>query len=53
MDRYDYSMVVFVDRLTKVNILCKEHGVFQQSPVGHCKGAGCSECWKNNRQEAK
>lgn len=51
-DRYDYSMVVFVDRLTKVNILCKEHGVFQQSPAGHCKGAGCSECWKNKRRES-
>jgi hypothetical protein len=41
---YDYSLVNFVDNLTKVDIICSIHGVFQQSPKKHVIGQGCRTC---------
>jgi hypothetical protein len=41
---YDYSLVVYNGNKYKVDILCKEHGVFTQSPSNHLKGIGCSKC---------
>ena len=32
VDRYDYSKVEYVNNRTKVRIICKEHGVFEQTP---------------------
>jgi hypothetical protein len=43
-DRYDYSQVEYVNTHTKVTILCREHGPFEQNPQGHMRGAGCPEC---------
>jgi len=45
-NRYDYSLVDYIDSYTKVNILCKEHGIFDQSPANHISGQGCSVCAK-------
>lgn len=46
-DRYDYYKVTYVGSLHKVDIVCKEHGVFPQSPNDHLKGAGCPYCQKS------
>ena len=43
-DKYDYSKVVYQDRLTKVEIICPEHGSFWQLPKIHLKGCGCIKC---------
>jgi hypothetical protein len=43
-DLYDYSQSVYVDSITKVVIVCKDHGPFKQSPCDHLKGAGCPSC---------
>jgi superfamily II DNA or RNA helicase len=43
-NRYDYSLVDYQNSKTPVKIICREHGVFEQSPVGHRKGKGCSDC---------
>jgi hypothetical protein len=43
-DRYDYSKVEYVDSLTKVCIVCKEHGEFWQTPQAHVRGNGCPMC---------
>jgi hypothetical protein len=43
-DKYDYSKVNYVDRLTPVCIVCPEHGVFWQKPREHFKGKGCPLC---------
>lgn len=43
-DRYDYSKVEYVNSTTKVCIICKEHGVFEQSPQKHLLGQGCPNC---------
>lgn len=44
-DRYDYSLVEYVNSETKVDVVCKEHGMFEQSPVAHRLGSGCTACW--------
>jgi len=48
-DRYDYSKVEYVHSLTKVVIICKEHGEFHRRPSNHGQGAGCPKCGYPNR----
>jgi hypothetical protein len=44
-NKYDYSLVKYgVDNKDKVNIICKEHGIFSQSPNSHLRGFGCIYC---------
>ena len=31
-DKYDYSLVEYINSKTKVKIICKEHTVFEQKP---------------------
>lgn len=45
-DKYDYSLVDYKCAKTPVNIICKEHGVFQQVPNYHLSGNGCQYCAK-------
>ena len=41
---FDYSLANYVNAKTKVNIICKRHGVFSQTADGHLTGAGCPKC---------
>lgn len=43
-NRYDYSLVEYVNNSVHVKIICPEHGVFLQTPNGHLSGAGCKKC---------
>lgn len=43
-DRYDYSNVVYLGNKVKVDIVCKEHGLFKQTPNDHLGGHGCRKC---------
>lgn len=43
-DKYDYSLVNYINSSSKVEIICNEHGIFNQSPNNHLKGAGCPSC---------
>jgi hypothetical protein len=43
-DLYDYSLVDYVNRRTKVLIGCSVHGLFPQEPGHHLSGAGCPKC---------
>ena len=43
-NKYDYSKVEYVDSLTKVCIICPEHGEFWQTPQAHVRGNGCPKC---------
>lgn len=45
-DRYDYSFVNYVNKNTKVQIVCKEHGKFEQLPTHHRRGQKCYHCAK-------
>jgi len=44
-DKYDYSLVKYVNNKTKVKIICSEHGVFVQSPGSHVnQKSKCPSC---------
>jgi len=43
-DKYNYSKVDYVKMQGKVVIICREHGEFEQTPIAHLKGNGCSSC---------
>lgn len=47
-DEYDYSLVNYKNGRSKVSIICKKHGVFQQTPSGHTSGRGCRYCKSEN-----
>lgn len=58
-DRYDYNKVLYKNTTDKIEIICREHGSFMQSPSKHLQGKGCSRCAGKNKttkdfiQEAK
>lgn len=43
-NQYDYSQIEYKNAITKVNILCPEHGEFKQTPDKHLGGTGCPKC---------
>lgn len=43
-DKYDYSLVYYIQNNKKVTILCNTHGTFLQRPDGHLQGQGCPKC---------
>jgi len=43
-DRYDYAKVDYLNQLTKVEIVCPDHGSFWQLPSAHLNGINCSKC---------
>jgi len=49
-DKYDYSLVEYINSSTRVKIICPIHGIFEQKPVEHTRGYGCVKCsWDNTR----
>lgn len=52
-DKYNYSLVKYVSQKDKVQIICKIHGIFEQTPKNHLKGnsgvqgCGCPTCQGN------
>lgn len=49
-DRYDYSHTKYVASKNKVEIICREHGVFLQTPGNHLDNKrGCPECGGSKR----
>ena len=46
-EKYNYSLVNYIDNTTKVKIICEEHGVFEQKPIYHMNGSGCPKCCRN------
>ena len=47
--QYDYSKVKYVNAKTKIKIICKKHGEFEQTPDNHLNSGGCKECSKDKR----
>lgn len=48
-EKYDYSKVEYINNYTKVDIICREHGVFSQKPNNHLNGSVCFKCGLENR----
>lgn len=44
-DTYDYSQTIYKKNSNEsVSIICKKHGLFNQSPSNHLAGKGCIKC---------
>lgn len=43
-NKYNYSKSVYINQLTKIEIICDLHGSFWQAPTNHYKGQGCPVC---------
>jgi len=43
-NKYDYSKVEYKNNMSKVCIICPEHGEFWQVPSAHLRGQGCPDC---------
>jgi very-short-patch-repair endonuclease len=43
-DKYDYSKVDYINKVTTVKIICPTHGVFEQRPDSHLIGSKCAKC---------
>lgn len=41
---YDYSEVKYVNSISKIKIICKIHGIFEQIASNHINGSGCNQC---------
>ena len=52
-NKYDYSLVEYVNSRTKVKIICPEHGIFEQHVNNHIRGEGCPSCGKLNGRRKK
>ena len=48
-DRYDYSLVEYIDMRSKVDIICHRHGLFQINTNNHINGQGCKICANENK----
>jgi len=48
-DKYDYSMVKYINAKSKIEIICHEHGLFYQQPSNHLSGQGCPKCSGKNK----
>ena len=51
-DKYDYSLTKYKNALTNVDIICKKHGKFRQTPHSHLSGRGCPFC-KSSHMETE
>lgn len=53
-DKYDYSLVQYIDIYTKIKIVCKRHGVFDQTPNNHLNMLHqCPVCAYDNKTLTK
>ena len=44
-DKYDYSLVEYINMSTPIKIICKKHGIFKKLPNGHLYAKqGCPVC---------
>ena len=54
-DKYDYSQVNYINNNTKITIICKKHGPFEQTPGNHTnktRPRGCPNC-KNKTTDSE
>jgi very-short-patch-repair endonuclease len=49
-DKYDYSKSVYVNYITKVEIICPKHGSFWQQPSCHINGYNCPHCQQSKME---
>jgi hypothetical protein len=50
--KYDYSNCNYTGIFNKINILCPQHGIFNQEPNAHLNGQGCPKCKESKGEKA-
>ena len=50
-NKYDYSLVEYDYTYLDVKIICKKHGIFNQTPNSHSQGCGCPTCYNEERYD--
>ncbi len=50
-NKYDYSLVDYINTKTKVKIICQKHGIFEKTPNKHLQGQGCPICKESKGEE--
>ncbi|WHP05797.1 hypothetical protein QLH32_17615 [Acinetobacter corruptisaponis] len=50
-DKYDYSDTLYISSKQKIKIICKTHGLFEQTPNSHLGGQGCAKCSEKQKWE--
>ena len=48
--KYNYSLVRFENNDSKIDIICENHGLFQQRVSSHLSGNGCNKCKNDSRR---
>ena len=50
-NKYDYSLVEYVNVKTKIKIICPIHGIFEQRANSHLSGQECMKCKIDNERK--
>jgi hypothetical protein len=50
-NKYDYTLVEYKNSSKKIDIVCKEHGAFEQAAGNHLNGDGCPRCRGYSRED--
>ena len=50
-NKYDYSLVNYINNKNPVDIICPKHGKFSQRPDDHLSGHGCKYCKISSGEE--
>jgi hypothetical protein len=49
-NKYDYTLVNYINSKIKIDIICQIHGMFKQLPSTHLSGVGCPYCANKSRR---
>lgn len=49
-DRYNYSITIYENMRTNVDIICQKHGKYSINPNNHLNGQGCDKCRIDNKK---
>jgi hypothetical protein len=52
-NKYNYSLSVYIDCKTNLEIICPVHGSFWQQPNNHLSGKGCLKCYREKPSKRK
>jgi G:T-mismatch repair DNA endonuclease (very short patch repair protein) len=50
-EKYDYSLIEYINSQTKIKIICSKHGEFLQNANSHLQGRGCVKCSLNKKNK--
>ncbi len=52
-NKYDFKQINYIDTLTPIKLICKEHGAFEIKPINLISGSICKLCKSSSKGESK